>query len=103
MAEGEAKPKKPGLRPDIATLGGIVLAMAGIVGGLLLLWIALKLIVDHRFIAVILWALCYGLGFGAGLGVAFHVCQAPARTLLRKSSPLNVEGNPTPEASKHGA
>ena len=36
MAEGEAKPKKPGLRPDIATLGGIVLAMAGIVGGLLL-------------------------------------------------------------------
>lgn len=36
MADAEAKPKKGGLRPDIATLGGIVLAMVGIVGGLIL-------------------------------------------------------------------
>jgi chemotaxis protein MotA len=33
MAAGNSK---PGLRPDFATLGGIVLALAGIVGGLLL-------------------------------------------------------------------
>lgn len=47
--------------------------------------IALKLIIDHRFVAVILWALFYGLGFGAGLGVAFHSCQSQARELLQKS------------------
>jgi len=28
------------------------------------------------------WGLCYGLGFGAGIGFAFHTCQARARTLL---------------------
>src|SRR5271157_5458240 len=28
--------KKPGLKPDLATLGGIALAMLGIIGGLLL-------------------------------------------------------------------
>jgi hypothetical protein len=36
MADAGAKPKKGGVRPDIATLGGIILAMVGIVGGLLL-------------------------------------------------------------------
>jgi chemotaxis protein MotA len=41
MAETPAKaapkpPKAPGLRPDFATLGGIALALAGILGGLLL-------------------------------------------------------------------
>ena len=36
MADAAAKPKKGGLRPDFATLGGILLATAGIVGGLLL-------------------------------------------------------------------
>lgn len=36
MADAGAKPKKGGLRPDLATLGGIVLAMLGIVGGLIL-------------------------------------------------------------------
>lgn len=28
------------------------------------------------------WGLCYGLGFGAGLGLAFHLCQAQTRALL---------------------
>jgi hypothetical protein len=28
------------------------------------------------------WGLCYGLGFGAGIGFAFHACQAKARRLL---------------------
>lgn len=29
------------------------------------------------------WGLCYGLGFGAGIGLAFYFCQAEARRLLR--------------------
>jgi hypothetical protein len=28
------------------------------------------------------WGLFYGLAFGAGIGFAFHVCQAEARRLL---------------------
>ena len=41
-----------------------------------------KLIIDHHLVAILLWALCYGLGFGAGLGAAFHLCQAQARELI---------------------
>lgn len=36
MADAGAKPNAGGVRPDLATLGGIVLALAGIVGGLIL-------------------------------------------------------------------
>jgi len=41
-----------------------------------------------------LWGVCYGLGFGAGLGVAFHLCQAPVRKLIacrsaNTNSPVN--------------
>ncbi len=32
--------------------------------------------------AMLLWGVCYGLGLGAGLGMAFHLCQAKARALL---------------------
>ena len=28
------------------------------------------------------WGLCFGLGFGAGIGFAFHACQSKARNLL---------------------
>lgn len=28
------------------------------------------------------WAVCYGSGLGAGLGIAFHCCQTRARALL---------------------
>lgn len=28
------------------------------------------------------WGLCYGLGFGAGIGLAFHACQSKARSLI---------------------
>lgn len=42
------------------------------------------LAVDHRLAAMLLWGVFYGIGFGAGLGVAFHLCQAPARALLRE-------------------
>ncbi len=45
-------------------------------------WIEGKLIIEHRLAAMLLWGACYGIGFGAGLGVAFHVCQERARALL---------------------
>ncbi len=32
--------------------------------------------------AMLLWGVCYGLGLGAGLGLAFHFCQRRARELL---------------------
>lgn len=34
--------------------------------------------------AMLLWGVCYGLGLGAGLGLAFHLCQAKARALLNQ-------------------
>lgn len=32
--------------------------------------------------AMLLWGVCYGLGFGAGLGLAFYFCQAEIRARL---------------------
>jgi hypothetical protein len=46
-------------------------------------WIEGKLILEHRLVAILLWGACYGIGFGAGLGIAFHLCQARARELLQ--------------------
>ena len=37
-------------------------------------------------IAKLLWGVFYGIGFGAGLGVAFWVCQGRARELIARSS-----------------
>lgn len=39
----------------------------------------------HRYLAMGLWALCYGVGFGAGLGLAFHLAQREARGILARS------------------
>lgn len=52
-------------------------------------WIAGKLMIDHGLAAMLVWALCYGIGFGAGLGVAFHLCQADARAILHGTKPLS--------------
>ncbi|MEA3207019.1 MAG: hypothetical protein QOE70_76 [Chthoniobacter sp.] len=46
-------------------------------------WIAGKF--GHSVAAMLLWGAFYGVGFGAGLGLAFHVCQADARAILRES------------------
>ncbi len=35
--------------------------------------------------AMLLWGVFYGVGFGAGLGWAFHLCQADARAMLASS------------------
>jgi hypothetical protein len=48
-------------------------------------WFEGKLVIDHRLTAILLWAICYGIGFGAGLGMAFHFCQAKARVLIGES------------------
>lgn len=40
------------------------------------------LIHQHALAAMLLWGVSYGIGFGAGLGLAFHLCQAPVRALL---------------------
>jgi hypothetical protein len=37
---------------------------------------------EMRYLAMAGWGICYGAGFGAGLGLAFHVAQAPARARL---------------------
>jgi len=40
----------------------------------------------------LLWGLCYGLGFGAGLGSAFFVCQSKARSLLNSAVSPHASG-----------
>jgi hypothetical protein len=32
------------------------------------------------------WGVCYGIGLGAGLGLAFHLCQAHARVFIAAES-----------------
>jgi hypothetical protein len=41
----------------------------------------------NPLLAKLQWGLCYGLGFGAGLGSAFYFCQSRARSLLSGSTP----------------
>jgi hypothetical protein len=41
----------------------------------------------NALVAKLQWGLCYGLGFGAGLGLAFYFCQHRARALLADSTP----------------
>jgi hypothetical protein len=37
-------------------------------------------------LAKLQWGVCYGLGFGAGLGLAFHLCQTAVREFLTAAS-----------------
>jgi hypothetical protein len=39
----------------------------------------------HRYLAMTGWGICYGLGFGAGIGLAFYLSQKEARARLRES------------------
>jgi hypothetical protein len=48
--------------------------------------IAGKLAIDHRALGMLLWGMCYGVGLGAGLGLAFYFCQDRARAALRGDS-----------------
>jgi hypothetical protein len=60
-----------------------VLNAAGYLAGR---WFGGKLGIDHRLTAILLWGICYGIGFGAGLGMAFHFCQARARAVIGDGS-----------------
>ena len=47
----------------------------------------------QAMLAKLLWGVCYGLGFGAGLGLAFHFCQEQTRALLSKTG-ASLGNNP---------
>ncbi len=49
-------------------------------------------LIHHQALAAkLMWGVCYGLGLGAGLGLAFYLCQSRARELLRgESAPTKV-------------
>jgi hypothetical protein len=69
--------------PGAFPLSLVALFVLSTAGYYLALWVEGKILLDHRVASMFLWALFYGLGFGAGLGAAFHFCQARARELLR--------------------
>lgn len=39
-------------------------------------------------LAMLAWGVCYGIGFGAALGLAFYFCQAKARAHLRQPAQI---------------
>jgi hypothetical protein len=43
----------------------------------------------QTIVAKLQWGLWYGIGFGAGLGLAFHFCQAEVRGLLASKQQAN--------------
>ena len=45
-------------------------------------------------LAMLMWGVCYGIGFGAGLGLAFHFCQTEARALLSRSREQQPHSTP---------
>jgi len=51
-------------------------------------WIEGKLAIDHRTAGMLLWGVSYGIGigFGPGLGIAFHLFQQEARSRVRQGA-----------------
>ena len=45
-------------------------------------WVEAKLPFEQKRTGMLLWGVFYGLGFGAGLGLAFYFCQEKARALI---------------------
>ena len=69
-----------GHREMLATIASLcALNAAGYYAGA---WVHAKLGFDHSLAGMLLWGACYGIGFGAGLGVAFYLCQKRARVAL---------------------
>jgi len=77
MASKEAGPKKPSTKPDIATLGGMVLALAGILGGLLIEGGKLTDIAQVTALMIVL---------GGTIGAV--MVTTPLKTLLRAGKAL---------------
>jgi hypothetical protein len=59
-------------------------------------WAEKTFIASNVTIAKASWGLFYGLGFGAGIGFAFHACQREARELIAGLRPNDVQF-PRPE------
>ena len=53
-------------------------------------WFEGKLAIHHRLAAMLFWGVCYGIGFGAGLGLVFHICQTRARAMLRGETAISA-------------
>jgi hypothetical protein len=49
----------------------------------------------QAMIAKLLWGVCYGVGFGAGLGFAFHLCQGRTRAALKASETEQLTASDT--------
>ena len=47
-------------------------------------WVEAKLPFEQKRAGMLLWGMFYGLGFGAGLGLAFYFCQEKARALISR-------------------
>ena len=56
-------------------------------------WVESAIGSAHMTVAMLAWGVCYGLGFGAGLGFAFYTCQAEVRRLLNEPA---LSANLTP-------
>ena len=48
--------------------------------------VVLGIIGYENTLTMLLWGICYGLGFGAGLGLAFYFCQEHHREMLKSST-----------------
>jgi len=52
--------------------------------------VAGKLAIEHRELGMLLWGAAFGLGFGAGLGMAFYWCQGRAREVIGKNTETSL-------------
>jgi hypothetical protein len=57
---------------------------------------------DHRYLAMTIWGLLYGTGFGAGLGIALYLSQSETRRHLRAMNAAAVMGHQNANASGSG-
>ena len=62
-------------------------------------WIEGRLAVYHRLEAILLWGICYGIGLGAGLGLAFHFCQERVRAVIGECLTRARASAPAPPGS----
>ncbi|MBL9170092.1 MAG: hypothetical protein JNN07_20325 [Verrucomicrobiales bacterium] len=67
-------------------VGGVVEGGLMRAQGMSILGVAIQKSTQAR-LAMLSWGLFYGLGFGAGLGLAFHWCQTEARALIASRLP----------------
>src|SRR4051812_2340694 len=82
------KLKKSGLRPDIATLAGIALALAGIVGGLLLENGSIQDIAQATAALIVLGGTVGAVLVTTPMPVFLRACKGLGNAFLERSSPI---------------